>query len=300
MVAKYSPLSFDPNRPDFAPYGLTCVHWQPSPMRRPDHHNEVELNFLESGSVTYLLGGNKTVVEAGKLSVFWAAIPHQIIDFGNEPAYYVATIPLQCFLQWRLPENFVQRLMQGHFVSEQTTSRADSDAEMFEHWEDDLLKKTPELERPVLLEMQARLIRLALNLPARSKPRTKRDRISTITNTGLNKVEQMACFIAQNYTEKLTVQQIGEFVRLHPNYAMNLFQKTFGTTLIAYLTQHRVSHAQRLLATTDRTVTDVAFDSGFNSISRFNDAFRGVCGCSPREYRRTHLLRDREAAGARG
>jgi AraC-like DNA-binding protein len=108
----------------------------------------------------------------------------------------------------------------------------------------------------------------------------------------LNKVEQMACFIAQNYTEKLTVQQIGEFVKLHPNYAMNLFQKTFGTTLIAYLTQHRVSHAQRLLSTTEETVTEIAFQSGFLSISRFNDAFRRACGCSPREYRRTHLLHD--------
>ena len=81
-------------------------------------------------------------------------------------------------------------------------------------------------------------------------------------------------------------------MKLHPNYAMNLFQKTFGTTLINYLTQHRVSHAQRLLATTDQTITDIAFNSGFNSISRFNDAFRRACGCSPREYRRSHLLED--------
>jgi AraC-like DNA-binding protein len=290
MSGKTPPLSFDPNRPDFAPYGLTCVHWRPSPMRRPDHHNEVELNFLESGTVTYLLGGTKTVVEAGKLSVFWAAIPHQIIDFGNETAYYVATIPLQCFLQWRLPEKFVQPLMQGRLVSEPTADRAASDAQLFEHWEDDLLTNSAELERPVLLEMQARLIRLALNIPARPKSRPKRDRIATLTDTGLNKVEQMACFIAQNYTEKLTVQQIGEFVKLHPNYAMNLFQKTFGTTLINYLTQHRVSHAQRLLATTDQTVTEIAFQSGFLSISRFNDAFRRACGCSPRDYRKSHEL----------
>ena len=112
----------------------------------------------------------------------------------------------------------------------------------------------------------------------------------TITDTGLNKVEQMACFIAQNYTEKLTVQQIGEFVKLHPNYAMNLFQKTFGSTLINYLTQHRISHAQRLLATTTQTVTEIAFQSGFLSISRFNEAFRRACGCSPREYRKVHEL----------
>lgn len=290
MASASTPVSFDPNRPDFAPYGLTCVHWRPSPMRRPDHHNEVELNFLESGSVTYLLGGTKTVIEAGKLSAFWAAIPHQIIDYGNETAYYVATIPLQCFLQWRLPENFVQPLMQGRLVSEPSAERAISDTQLFAHWEGDLLKKASALERPVLLEMQARLIRLALNIPARPKPHRKRDRIATITDTGLNKVEQMACYIAQNYTEKLTVEQIGAFVKLHPNYAMNLFQKTFGTTLINYLTQHRVSHAQRLLATTEETVTAIAFQSGFLSISRFNDAFRRACGCSPREYRKSHEL----------
>lgn len=292
MAHQSSPVSFDPNRPDFAPYGLTCVHWRPSPMRRPDHHNEVELNFLESGSVTYLLGGTKTVVEAGKLSVFWAAIPHQIIDYGDDTAYYVVTIPLQCFLQWRLPEAFVQPLMQGRLVSEPSAERAHSDAQLFEHWEGDLREKRMELERPVLLEMQARLIRLALNIPVPAKTRSKRDRIATITDTGLNKVEQMACFIAQNYTEKLTVQQIGEFVKLHPNYAMNLFQKTFGTTLINYLTQHRISHAQRLLATTTQTVTEIAFQSGFLSISRFNEAFRRACGCSPREYRKVHELEE--------
>jgi AraC family transcriptional regulator, melibiose operon regulatory protein len=286
------PNSFDPNRPDFAPYGLTCVRWWPSPMRRPDHHNEVELNFLSSGSLTYLLGGSKTTVTAGKLGVFWAAIPHQIIGWGTAASYHVVTIPLQCFLQWRLPEHFVQPLMQGRLVSEPDDARASSDAQLLEHWEADLGSGRTELERPVLLEMQARLLRLALALPKNEARATKRDRLRTLTATGLNKVEQMACFIAQNYTEKLTVAQIGESAGLHPNYAMNLFQKTFGTTLIAYLTQHRISHAQRLLATTADSVAEIAFESGFNSLSRFNDAFRRSCGCSPREYRRTHLLTD--------
>lgn len=292
MAASSSPVSFDPNRPDFAPYGLTCVHWRPSPMRRPDHHNEIELNFLESGTVTYLLGGRKTVIESGRLSVFWAAIPHQIIDFGTATAYFVVTIPLQWFLQWRLPDHFVQPLLQGRLVQEPATDRAVSDSHLFAHWEEDLEERNGGLERPVLLEMQARLLRLALKIPDRPKRLDRRERRAPVSEVGLNKVEQMACFIAQHYTESLTVQQIGDCVRLHPNYAMNLFQKAFGTTLINYLTQHRVSHAQRLLATTDQTIADVAFSSGFNSISRFNDAFRRACGCSPRDYRRSHLLED--------
>lgn len=289
-------VSFDPDRPDFAPYGLTCVHWRPSPMQRPDHHNEIELNFLETGSVTYLLGGRKTVVDAGRLSVFWAAIPHQIIDYGNETAYFVATIPLPWFLQWRLPDHFVQQLLQGQLIHEPTTDRALSDSRLFADWEDDLLHENAEMEKAVLLEMQARLLRLALNAPAAPPVPRKRERVTTVTDTGLNKVERMACFIAQRYTDRLTVQEIADVVKLHPNYAMSLFQKSFGTTLIHYLTQHRVSHAQRLLATTDQTVTEVAFSSGFNSISRFNDAFRRTCGCSPRDYRRSHRLTDRGPA----
>ena len=93
----------------------------------------------------------------------------------------------------------------------------------------------------------------------------------------------MASLIAQRYTEPLTIEMIGDAVDLHPNYAMSLFRKAFGATLIDYLTQHRVSHAQRLLATTDQKILRVALDSGFGSISRFNDAFRRACGCSPRE-----------------
>ena len=281
-------VQFDPNRPDFAPYGFTCVRWSPSPMRRPDHHNEIELNLMLSGWVTYLLGGRKMRVEQGHLSAFWAAIPHQIIDFGKETDYYVATIPLSWFLQCRLPEKLSQPLMRGELLSDTDTSRLRIDSALFSQWEKDLEAGTAEAKDIVMLEIEARLRRLSAILPASpSAPRKRTQRLS-LQDGGLNKVEQMACLVAQRYTEPLTVTEISQAVSLHPNYAMNLFKKAFGTTLIDYLTNHRVSHAQRLLATSDEKIVDIAFSSGFNSISRFNEAFRRACGCTPREYRLAH------------
>ncbi len=278
--------SFDPARPDFSPYGLTCVHWRPSSMQRPDHHSEIELNFLKSGSVTYLLGGEKCVAQAGRLSVFWAANPHQIIDFSENTDYLVATIPLQCFLEWRLPEQFVQSIMRGEFLSEASDDMRARDTQLFEQWAVDLQHKAATMEQPVLLEMQARLTRFALNLPAFKDSSSP----ARAPEAALNKVEKMACFIAQRYTQKLSVQEIADHVKLNTNYAMSLFQKTLGTTLINYITQHRISHAQRLLTTTDKTITDIAFQSGFLSISRFNDAFSRSCRCAPRDYRRSHHI----------
>jgi AraC-like DNA-binding protein len=286
-------VSFDHDRPDFAPYGLTCVRWNPSPMRRPDHHNEVELNLLESGWVAYLLGGRKVRIEAGSLSAFWAAIPHQIIEYGPDTQYFVATIPFPWFLQWKLPEPFVQPLLLGAVHTEPTPGRGRSDLELFAQWERDLREVSEPSTEIVMLEMEARLRRLAAALPAPSAAIAKLpSRHTALHDASLNKVEQMACLIAREYTEPMTVEDIGRAVGLHPNYAMSLFKKAFGTTLIDYLTRHRVSHAQRLLMTTDRRIVEVAFESGFSSVSRFNEAFRRACGCSPREYRQRHELRE--------
>lgn len=258
-------------------------------MRRPDRHNEIELNFLEAGWVTYLLGGRKTRIEAGQLSAFWAAIPHQIIEFGNEPEYFVATMPLAWVLQSKLPDHLMHPLLQGCVISEREPERARSDALLFANWESDLRKPGPGILKPVLLEMEARLLRLAAGAKRSSElSRTARKQHVIMNQGGLNKIEQMACLIAQRYTERLTVETIGNAVGLHPNYAMSLFQKAFGTTLIDYITQHRVSHAQRLLATTDQKMVEIALDSGFGSVSRFNVAFRQACGCSPRDYRHQH------------
>jgi len=256
-------------------------------MRRPDHHNEIELNLLHSGWVTYLLGGRKVRLDAGHLNAFWAAIPHQIIEYGKDTKYFVATIPLSWFLQCRLPKRMSQSLMRGEVLSEADETHRGFDSALFARWEVDLEKGSEDTKAIVMLEMEARLRRLAATLPSPQAQQKRNQRLALLAG-GLNKVEQMACLVAQRYTEPLTVALIGEAVKLHPNYAMNLFKKTFGTTLFDYLTHHRVSHAQRLLATTDEKIVDIAFSSGFNSISRFNEAFRRACGCTPREYRAEH------------
>jgi AraC-like DNA-binding protein len=277
---------FDPNRPDFKPYGLTCVTWTPTPMGRPDHHNEVELNLLSRGWVTYLLGGSKVTLSAGQLGAFWASIPHQVIECADETEYFVVTIPFAWFLQFNLPDPFTQTLLKGEMVGEQLKGEIEGEIKRFTQWENDLARDRDEMQDIVLLELQARLRRMARY--ARQKrliaPSTN-DAHTNLQEGGLNKVEQMACTIAQRYLEPLTARAIGESVGLHPNYAMNLFKKAFGTTLTDHITHHRVSHAQRLLITTNDKILDVAMASGFNSLSRFNDAFRRNCGCTPREYR---------------
>lgn len=244
-------------------------------MPRPDRHNEIELNLLTAGTLTYLLGGRRTTIEAGRLAIFWAAIPHQIVDFDGEAPYFVVTLPLSEFLRAGIDSSMVNRILQGDLL----IGDDEADSIAFQRWESDLRRDDPSLERAARLEIQARLLRFAQG--------TTHETVTHSTSM-LSRADQLACYIARNYQHALTCQSIADANGLHPNYAMNLFRKTFGTTMTTFMIQHRISHAQRLLVTSDDAILKIALASGFQSLSRFNEAFKAACGCSPREYRKAH------------
>ena len=284
--------TFDHQREEFTPYGFTCERWMPKTMPKADRHNEIELNLLGDGSLTYRIHGETVTIPAGRMAVFWATIPHQIVAFDREVPYTVATIPLSWVLQWKLPDVLIQPLLNGEMVVDSDSQRAVQDKEMFAHWTEDVQLSSPECLGIVQLEMEARLRRLALSMTAakrKAEPAWEQNRAAR-RGGDMGKAERMACFLAQHYTEPLHIQDIAGHVDLHPDYASNLFQKTFGTTLNRYLTQYRISHAKRLLVTTDDKILDVALQSGFNSLSRFNAAFKSFCECTPRQYRKNHVF----------
>lgn len=65
-----------------------------------------------------------------------------------------------------------------------------------------------------------------------------------------------------------------------------LFRRHFHATPAQLLARARVAAASRLLIQTTRSVTDVAFEVGFNGLSTFNESFRRLQAMSPLEYRR--------------
>lgn len=246
-------------------------------MPRPDRHNEVELNWLDSGSLTYLLGGRRTTISSGQLGLFWAAVPHQIVDFGTEVPYFVVTIPLTEFLRSGIDREFMNRALLGELLIDSAIDNADGSN--FKRWEADLKSQSPVFERAAQLEVRARLLRMSGRISSAAVPPQP---------PILSRADQLACYIAKNYQQPITSESIATANQLHPNYAMNLFRKAFGTTMVAFVVQHRISHAQRLLLTTDDSILHIAMESGFQSLSRFNEAFKKTCGCSPREYRKLY------------
>jgi AraC-like DNA-binding protein len=231
------------------------------------------------------LGGERITVRAGEVTAFWAAVPHQIVDFNDVTFYYVVTVPLNWVLGWGLPETFLCELLEGRPVFDGKSS-AVRDRQLFEQWYNDLAADPKGLREIVLLEIKARLWRLGRTVSMQDGAADQHLGGSLVQGPAtVGNVESMACFVARNYTSKILLEDIARSVGLHPDYAATLFRKTLGITLITLVTRHRIAHAQRLLVTTNERILQIASDSGFESISRFNKAFKDLTGLTPRQYR---------------
>lgn len=271
--------TFNESRDEFKPYGLTCELWTPNLMRKPDRHNEIEINYFTGGSMTYLIHGRQINIPAKRLAVFWGLIPHQIIRYEGEAPYYVCTIPFSLFLAWRLPVSFVDRVLKGEILMAASEKSCLHDEYMLKNWLQDLYNT--DAVDVALLEIRARLSRLAIN----NMPPVNNDH-AYIKAIEASQVVKIAVYIAQNYSTPIKASDIGEAVGLHPDYANFIFKKAFGYTLRDCIMEERISHAQRKLLTTDTSITEIAFECGFNSISRFNASFRKINQCTPREFRK--------------
>jgi AraC-like DNA-binding protein len=248
-------------------------------MKKPDRHNEIEFNYLTEGSITYFFHGSKVTIPAKRLTVFWGLVPHQIISYEGDKPYFVGTIPLTQFLEWKLPFKFVDKILKGEILLENSQASSSFEEFLLNNWIKDL--SINKISTATLLEIQARLLRMADNILSTEKIELKHTPRSEI-----NQVEKIAMYIAKNYSQTIKSADVGKEVGLHPDYANVVFKKTFGMSINEYLIQERISHAQRKLVSTDESVTDIVYDCGFNSISNFNAAFRKINKCTPREFRK--------------
>lgn len=253
-------------------------------MAHAHRHDDVEVNLTETGTLHYLFGGEEVHIGPGSVAAFWAARPHQLV--AADPAADVrwVTVPLPTFMSWNLPEPFVTALLLGRAVSTAWADRA-WEAGMLDRWSRDLDSGSAYLRTTTEIEMQAWTRRLAYVTGLENWPDRSSATGSPADGT-VGKATAMAGFIAEHYTEPIGVEQIAAVVHLHPRYAMTLFRRVVGITLLRYLTQFRIAEAQRLLLTTDLPTADVAHAAGFGSQSQFYQAFSAACGLPPAAYRR--------------
>lgn len=92
-------------------------------------------------------------------------------------------------------------------------------------------------------------------------------------------------YIDSNYKNDINVNNICKTFGFSPAHFSRLFKQNTGEVFSRYLTKVRLEHAIVLLSNTDKSIDEIAYECGFNSISYFSYSFKKEFLVSPLKYR---------------
>ena len=257
------------------PLAMTTSHW----------HGQVEVNVPFDGDVEYLINNEVVQIKQGYITLFWACTPHQLTRPGRCQNMAILNLPMHLFLSWPLDRELINHVTHGMVIK--SVAKQQLSAFEVQRWQQELNSPDEQIRQLAVDEIGLMLKRFSLSgwQPVLVN-KTSRTHKNSVSRHAQFYVSQMLEFIADNYDQALTINDVAEHVKLNANYAMGIFQRVMQLTLKQYITAMRINHVRALLSDTDITVLDVALTAGFRSSSRFYSTFARYVGMSPQQYRK--------------
>lgn len=96
-----------------------------------------------------------------------------------------------------------------------------------------------------------------------------------------SRIQKTLTYISEHYTQKLTVDDLAKRISLNPVYFGILFKENMGCSVKKYINQLKINHAENLLLSGEFTITETAFECGFEDIYYFSKLFKSIKGYPP-------------------
>jgi AraC-like DNA-binding protein len=265
---------------------IRCLsHGFPTPLARWHHHDEYELHLITATSGKAFVGDWIGPFQPGHLVLVGPRLPHNwismdlpeggvakrdlVIQFPHAPIAAAAE---------HLPE-----LMQALPLLE----RARHGIEFFglgekaeQHWH--RIRAARGLRRlAAFAELLAELVdctdfRLLSNVQMQSGD----------SDAQLDQINAIVSRIMDNVAQPLTASELAGELQMSDSQFSRFFRRATGNTFTDFVNRVRVNRACQLLMESDRRVTDVCYEVGFNNVANFNRRFLDIKGMTPTEFRR--------------
>lgn len=100
---------------------------------------------------------------------------------------------------------------------------------------------------------------------------------------------QSKLYMEEHFAEELSIEELSSLARMSPSGFAHQFKKKVGISPLQYLIRCRIGRAQNLLISTDKSITDISIEVGYDNLSHFNNQFKRFVGLSPQQYRKARV-----------
>jgi AraC family L-rhamnose operon transcriptional activator RhaR len=265
-------------------------------LDQPNYHrNFFSLYVVQEGHGTHLIDATPYLIARGDVYVMRPGSTHmytQCVDLTLDAVYFqsevfdertlneIAEVPEIRFLLLGHPER-AEDLGTGRWIRLDPVSHATIAGqvqEMRDECQSDRRGRAV-MMRALLARLLIHVARLTASKNVETEqPSGRRSREATVTAA--------IRFMQQHLSEPLRVSEVAASVFLSPDRFTDIFSEVMGRAPGEHLQTMRIDHAQRLLATTDDPVTQIAQQAGFNQSTYFAKVFRQKTGMTPLEWRK--------------
>lgn len=269
------------------------LHRTKGKIRHMHCHDCLEIDYIESGTATYLVENSSYDMHAGDFMIINNSERHMIIP-DEDCTILMLIFDLDFIWQYiheysyldpffHRPSHFSNRICQGESYYKDLYDCMDHISYEYGLQEEGYQV----MVRSYLIEILIILCRHYEEQP--EKKEAKEDSLPNYPGA-YDKLRPVVDYISDHFKEQITLDTLAEEAMMSRNYLCSFFKKTFGITIFEYIEQERINYCTMLLDSSELSITEIAMKAGFNSVSYFNRIFKRIKGCSPRQYRKNKLI----------
>ena len=251
----------------------------PSFVFKWHYHPEYELTLITQGSGKRLVGDNYQNYEAGDLVLLGPDLPHTWVSNPSKKKKNVSAVVIQ------FSEKFIQSFL--HFnefkeVSSLLTSSSRGLAFSFHELEQEIIQ----LPEKSGVEKVTALFLILQKLAQQKPKKLASDYFRAVRGTENEKRINVICqYVQRHATEKIVLDKVAALVHLSRSAFCKFFKRATGKTLSEYVNDLRIGNACELLIESDKPINEIAYQTGFDSLTYFNRIFIKKKKMTPRKFR---------------
>lgn len=248
-------------------------------------HKNIELNYIVSGSGRRIVGDSISDFEKGDLVLLGPELPHcwELLDADkNETPTCIVTHFSENILDnefFKMPE------LQNVLALIKQTNRG---IRFKPQNDSEILQILTQLSESTGIEYYIGLLKIFDILiktddwEKLSNPMNQ----SSVFSKNIEKINKIYEYVFLNIQEGISLEDASSVLNMAPSSFCRFFKKKTGLTFMEYVKNVRVGIASKLLAETDKQITEICYESGYNNLANFNHYFKASMGQTPSEYRK--------------
>lgn len=262
----------------------------------PHWHNEAEFIVVLKNGCKYKIDGNVYEPKAGDLVLVWPRELHELICIPPDGVVFIQ------FSSYLIESNS-DLSAASHFMSDCHLIRQKENPELAKKIRDLIYKIKATREKEIFFaESHCKILVYEILLLVGELVLTERSQSlgpESFSDKSWEYIRFACSYIAEHSRENISQSEVAEKIGLSQYYFSKLFNEYTKMSFPSYLASIRVQNAINLLENERLSITDCAFEAGFQSITTFNKLFHEQTGCSPREYRKLHSQNKEEEKGGK-